>query len=169
MNASQLTFLGTKPRYSTPALLLVFLLTFFCCFLQNLGLLQNLFMGVLQDHANARQSYYPDDPVGFFLQYCGNSADLERQAFISQQIQESPGFVKGVERLRIDFEALSRLLGKFSVPFYSPRYAGHMNFDTSMPAILGYLMTTLYNPNNVAFEASPITTKLGFLVYILPF
>ena len=27
-----------------------------------------------------------------------------------------------------------------------------------MPAVLGYIMTVLYNPNNVAFEASPITT-----------
>lgn len=31
-----------------------------------------------------------------------------------------------------------------------------------MPAILGWLMTVLYNPNNVAFEASPITTILGW-------
>lgn len=30
--------------------------------------------------------------------------------------------------------------------------------DLSMPAVLGYFMTMLYNPNNVAFEASPITT-----------
>lgn len=27
-----------------------------------------------------------------------------------------------------------------------------------MPAVLGYFMTVLYNPNNVAFEASPLTT-----------
>ena len=30
--------------------------------------------------------------------------------------------------------------------------------DLSMPAVLGFIMTQLYNPNNVAFEASPITT-----------
>ena len=30
--------------------------------------------------------------------------------------------------------------------------------DLSMPALLGYFMTMLYNPNNVAIEASPITT-----------
>lgn len=40
----------------------------------------------------------------------------------------------------------------------SPRYQGHMCCDVSMPAVLGYFMTMLYNPNNVAFEASPITT-----------
>lgn len=27
-----------------------------------------------------------------------------------------------------------------------------------MPALLGYFMTMIYNPNNVALEASPLTT-----------
>lgn len=27
-----------------------------------------------------------------------------------------------------------------------------------MPAVLGYLATVVFNPNNVAFEASPLTT-----------
>ena len=27
-----------------------------------------------------------------------------------------------------------------------------------MPALLGYFMTMLYNPNNVSIEASPMTT-----------
>lgn len=30
--------------------------------------------------------------------------------------------------------------------------------DLSMPALLGYFMTMLYNPNNVSIEASPLTT-----------
>ncbi|KAI5786778.1 pyridoxal-dependent decarboxylase domain protein [Pyronema domesticum] len=53
-----------------------------------------------------------------------------------------------------------KLLGRFSVPFWSPRYSAHMIMDTSMPATLGYFATMLYNPNNVAVEASPITTVL---------
>ena len=40
----------------------------------------------------------------------------------------------------------------------SPRYQGHMCMDLSMPALLGYFMTMIYNPNNVSIEASPITT-----------
>ncbi|TFK37682.1 PLP-dependent transferase, partial [Crucibulum laeve] len=35
-----------------------------------------------------------------------------------------------------------------------------MSFENSLPSILGYLSTMLFNPNNVAFEASPITTLL---------
>ena len=30
--------------------------------------------------------------------------------------------------------------------------------DLSMPALFGYFMTMIYNPNNVSIEASPITT-----------
>lgn len=30
--------------------------------------------------------------------------------------------------------------------------------DMAMPGLLGYFMTMIYNPNNVAVEASPFTT-----------
>ena len=30
--------------------------------------------------------------------------------------------------------------------------------DLSMPALLGYFMTMIYNPNNVTIEVSPFTT-----------
>jgi hypothetical protein len=52
----------------------------------------------------------------------------------------------------------AQLLGRHSLPFWSPRYAAHMCMDMSMPALLGYFMTMLYNPNNVSIEASPLTT-----------
>ena len=44
------------------------------------------------------------------------------------------------------------------MPFWSPRYEAHMCTDLTMPSLLGYFMTMLYNPNNVALEASPLTT-----------
>lgn len=59
-----------------------------------------------------------------------------------------------------DLQCLLYGLEKSSIPFYSPRYSAHMCVDQSLPAILGYLSTMFYNPNNVAFEASPITTRL---------
>ena len=33
-----------------------------------------------------------------------------------------------------------------------------MTCDVSMPAVLGYFMTMIYNPNNVTFEVSPLST-----------
>ncbi|GMF67666.1 unnamed protein product [Aspergillus oryzae] len=52
----------------------------------------------------------------------------------------------------------ARLMGSHSIPFWNPRYQAHMCTDLSMPALLGYFMTMIYNPNNVALEASPLTT-----------
>ena len=57
-------------------------------------------------------------------------------------------------------DATSKMLGKHSIPFWNPRYQAHMCMDMSMPALLGYFATMLFNPNNVAFEASPFTTQI---------
>ena len=46
------------------------------------------------------------------------------------------------------------------MPWFSPRYLGHMNSDTLMAANLGYMAAMLYNPNNVAYEGSPATGPL---------
>jgi hypothetical protein len=90
---------------------------------------------------------------------------------------ESVEYKANSELLDEKFNEIAVLLNQFSVPFFSQRYAGHMCFETSMPAILGWILTILFNPNNVsffcltstpysicvnpvqvAFEASPITT-----------
>jgi len=41
---------------------------------------------------------------------------------------------------------------------------GHMLWDTAMPANLGYIQALLYNQNNVALEASPVTTDMEITV-----
>ncbi len=46
---------------------------------------------------------------------------------------------------------------KRSVPFFSPRYVGHMASDLLLPGVIARIITTLYNPNNVAEEAAPAT------------
>lgn len=69
---------------------------------------------------------------------------------------------KEFQKVRDNFSDVIRkvaqLLGEHSVPFWSPRYEAHMCTDLTMPSLLGYFMTMLYNPNNVALEASPLTT-----------
>jgi glutamate/tyrosine decarboxylase-like PLP-dependent enzyme len=47
-----------------------------------------------------------------------------------------------------------------SVPFFSHRYQAHMNWELTMPGLLGYFAAMLYNQNNVALEASPVTSQL---------
>lgn len=110
---------------------------------ENFPLLKELFNGVLNDHARVRENYHPEDGI-----------------FISQSVQQSSTFKINVDVLRKEIQAVSELLNDYSVPFFSPRYAGHMCWETSLPAITGWLMAGLFNQNNVAFEASPVTTLL---------
>ena len=37
---------------------------------------------------------------------------------------------------------------KGDVPFFSPRYMGHMISEQTMASLVGYFATMLYNPNN---------------------
>ncbi|PPR01984.1 hypothetical protein CVT24_011111 [Panaeolus cyanescens] len=110
---------------------------------ENATLLKDLFTHIVNGHAEARKSYHPEDGI-----------------FITKEIKESPTYKKAVEHLQREFTHLSDMLNENSIPIYSPRYAGHMSFESSLPSILGWLSAMLFNPNNVAFEASPITTLL---------
>ena len=82
------------------------------------------------------------------------------QTFITADVKESPVYQRMVNELRSKLSNLSTLLNDFSIPFYSPRYAAHMTFESSLPSIAGWLSAMLLNPNNVSFEAGPITTLL---------
>lgn len=59
-------------------------------------------------------------------------------------------------------DLLTELLGRLKAdcPFYSPRYAGHMIAEQSLPSIAGYFAAMLYNPNNVTSESAPVTLDL---------
>ena len=49
---------------------------------------------------------------------------------------------------------------KRDVPFFSGRYKGHMVGEQTIASQIGYFATMLYNPNNIALEISPVTTRL---------
>ncbi|KAL1744050.1 hypothetical protein HDZ31DRAFT_82975 [Schizophyllum fasciatum] len=108
---------------------------------ENFDLLKEIFAGVLDEHARIRKDYHPKDG-----------------SFITDSIQESSTFKQNVELLRKEITQVSGLLNEYSVPFFSPRYMGHMIWETSLPALSGWLCTLLFNQNNVTFEASPLTT-----------
>ena len=57
---------------------------------------------------------------------------------------------------------LDELLARFEqeVPKFSPRYIGHMFSETSMPAMVGHLVTLLHNPNNISGESSRVGVQL---------
>jgi glutamate/tyrosine decarboxylase-like PLP-dependent enzyme len=57
---------------------------------------------------------------------------------------------------------LNKLQG--SIPMASYRNQSHMNWDLTLPGFIGYFAAMLYNQNNVAAEASPVTTLLEIQV-----
>ncbi|KAL4767519.1 pyridoxal-dependent decarboxylase conserved domain protein [Aspergillus nidulans var. acristatus] len=101
---------------------------------------------ILTELENARKNYFPQPPK-----------------FIPPEVKSSAEFQRLTGKFREIVGRAARLLGEKSVPFWSPRYQAHMCTDLSMVSLLGYFMTMLYNPNNVAIEASPFSTAAEIL------
>jgi len=100
----------------------------------------------IRDHVFWRRNYHPADPT-----------------HITEAIKRSDDYAQAVGALQEGLDELLAFLKK-SVPFFSMRYQGHMNWDLTIPGMLGYFSAMLYNPNNVAFEGSTATTYLELLV-----
>ena len=109
---------------------------------ENESLLLELVKSAVIKHGQDRKSIYHQDPI-----------------YVTEAMRHEAEFQEGVKVLYEKYAALLNAL-KHSVPFFSYRYLGHMNWDITLPAALGYFAAMLYNPNNVATEASPVTTYL---------
>jgi glutamate/tyrosine decarboxylase-like PLP-dependent enzyme len=113
---------------------------------ENADVFERLVVEAVRDQVYWRRNFHPEDP-----------------AHITEAIQRSDTYVDALGRLEEGYAGLLGFLKK-SVPFFSMRYQGHMNWETTLPGILGYFAAMLYNPNNVAFEGSTATTLLELLV-----
>ncbi|MEC4815260.1 MAG: pyridoxal-dependent decarboxylase [Scytonema sp. PMC 1069.18] len=113
---------------------------------ENVDELEHLIVEAIRDHAFWRRNFHPGDPT-----------------HVTEQVKRQPDYLEAIDTLKESYRSLLAFLKK-SVPFFSMRYQGHMNWDMTLPSILGYFATMLYNPNNVAFEASTATTLLEILV-----
>lgn len=97
------------------------------------------FSKIITDYMYWRKNYYSKD--GYML----STGDIEkREAFFNH--------------FSVDLECMLNDL-KQSFPFHSPRYMGHMLSEQTLPAVMGYFATMLYNPNNVTEEAAPVTVQ----------
>ncbi|WEM44697.1 pyridoxal-dependent decarboxylase (plasmid) [Photobacterium sp. DA100] len=97
----------------------------------------------IDEHMHWRSDFHPEDAP-----------------LVSPVAQHQPDFRDTLYRTEGILNSLSARLKTKSVPWFSPRYLGHMNADTLMVSNLAYVMTMMYNPNNCAHEASPVTTEL---------
>lgn len=113
---------------------------------ENGEMFERLITLAIRDHVFWRRNYHPADP-----------------AHITASIKRSSDYTEALGSLEDGLGELLSFLKK-SVPFFSMRYQGHMNWDLTIPGMLGYFSAMLYNPNNVAFEGSTATTFLELLV-----
>jgi glutamate/tyrosine decarboxylase-like PLP-dependent enzyme len=108
---------------------------------ENADMLERLVLEALRDCVFWRRNFHPEDDI-----------------IITEKVKREDAFQDSQALVRQEFLALLANL-KRDVPFYSPRYIGHMLGDQLLPAIAAYFAAMLHNPNNVSLEASPITTR----------
>ena len=109
---------------------------------ENADVFERLLLEAFRDHVFWRRNFHPED--GFQVQ----EAD-----------RHDPAYQRSVSVLSQELMGLLAEL-KAGVPFFSPRYIGHMNGELTMASLVGYFAAMLYNPNNVAAEASPVTSRM---------
>ncbi|MGH2578782.1 MAG: decarboxylase, partial [Actinomycetota bacterium] len=108
---------------------------------ENAELLERLVVESLRDHVFWRRNYHPED--GFAIR----EMDKRQQGYeetVATLTQELMGLLAELKR---------------DVPFFSGRYKGHMIGEQTIASQIGYFATMLYNPNNIAIEISPVTTR----------
>lgn len=103
---------------------------------ENADLLEELVVDAIRDHAYWRRNFHPEDSPS--IPEASRYAP-ERQAIVARTRHV-------LRRLAADL--------KHSVPWFSPRYIGHMSTDLLLPGVVARILTTLYNPNNVSEDAS---------------
>ena len=109
---------------------------------ENADLLEDLVVEFIRDHVYWRRNFHPEDGLRV------SAAAHHREDFLDTQA-----------RIRAALYELSADL-KRAVPFYHPRYVGHMSADLLLPGLVAKIVTTLYNPNNVSEEAAPVTLEM---------
>jgi len=109
---------------------------------ENEEVLRELILGALSTHVAYRRAYHPEDPE-----------------LITAQVKRRPEYRAAIESLKQHASELYERL-TLSAPIFSMRSQGHMLWDQVLPAMAGYFAAMLYNQNNVAAEASPVTTRL---------
>ena len=109
---------------------------------ENVDLFSELMLLAVNDHVFWRRNFHPSDPSP-----------------ITEAMKREPGYLQAVDTIKTEFYSMLAELKK-SAPFASMRYQGHMTWDQTIPGMVGYVAAMFYNQNNVALEASPITTVL---------
>ena len=96
---------------------------------------------VLNDHVFWRRNYFPKDPPPISYPVIDSEDARHYKELFSREL----------------FSLISDL--KLDVPTFSPRYMAHMVSENTLPSLVAYYATLLYNPNNVSSEGSSVTIR----------
>lgn len=108
---------------------------------ENADFFERLVLEALRDCVFWRRNFHPEDDI-----------------IITERVKRDDSFQDSHSLIQQEFMSMLANL-KRDVPFYSPRYIGHMLGEQLLPAMAAYFAAMLHNPNNVSLEASPITTQ----------
>ncbi|TCL00364.1 pyridoxal-dependent decarboxylase-like protein [Shimia isoporae] len=111
---------------------------------ENEDLMTRMALKAVQANSNARREYGDqwDDPVYVTDRIKAEKDYNDTVAEIENQMDKMLGYLHG------------------SIPLSSYRNQSHMYWDCTLPGFAGYFAAMLYNQNNVAAEASPVTTLM---------
>lgn len=87
---------------------------------ENFVHLEKSFSTILKDQKIARQTTYPKDTD-----------------FITDAIKSTKLYKDQIESLEGKLGWVADKLSKTSVPFWTPRYNGHMSMESTLPAVVG--------------------------------
>lgn len=107
---------------------------------ENEEIYKEMVIKAMDAHLDFRKNYFPSDPP-----------------YITPEIKDSLAYKTEIENMRRELATMRGEMKK-SVPYFTPRYKGHVIWDASMPAQLGYLTAFMYHQNNAIEEAGNVTT-----------
>lgn len=110
---------------------------------ENRDYFKNTLDFLMEEHMHWRRDFHPED-----------------EDVTSLHEMHGKNYQETLDKTSEVLMHLSAKLKATSMPWFSARYLGHMNSDTLMVANLAYMAALLYNPNNVAYEASTATAPM---------
>lgn len=114
---------------------------------ENADVLSKFIRQAIDIHKYTRRSFHPEDPTP-----------------ITEEIKSTPGYLAAMQSLQDNFYRLNAFINQYATPFYSMRYQGHMLWETTLPALIGYFSGMMHNSNNVVMQGSTATTLLEWMV-----
>ncbi|XP_063683931.1 L-tyrosine decarboxylase-like [Bolinopsis microptera] len=100
---------------------------------ENKDVFMDIFQEIFEGHIRQRYNNSPSDP-----------------AYINKEMKSSPEYRKEIEDMKEELMKMQTDM-EGNIPFFSPRYQGQMNWDMSMPGLLGYITAMLCHQNNKDF------------------